>query len=157
MSKIRFYFYHWSDLMSKIIQWRTVSYFNHVAVATIENGVEYVYQVWGSWVKKEVHPLNGYNKEKTKVYYVDVEVDKNKFDEIKRYLDKQVGKKYDWLAIRWFGIWKYEQDKKRWFCSELAEVVLEKIEGRQIWRNKLVSPWNIAMYFISKSYDLIEF
>jgi len=151
---IRFYFYSVDDLISKIIQRRTVSNYNHVAVATINNGIEYVYQVWTKWVVKEIHPMNWYNKEKTRLVYIDIPVNKDKFREIQEYLDKQVGRKYDWLAIWWFGLWSYEQDRKRWFCSELAEVILEKIEEKQIRRRKLVSPELILIYLMSRWYTL---
>ena len=49
--------------------------------------------------------------------------------EAKKFLEKQVGKKYDILGIFAF-LWVFAKPKKgKWYCSELAQVALYKALG----------------------------
>jgi len=56
-----------------------------------------------------------------------VEVDCETYERVKDWLNQQLGKGYDWMGILSF-IWFFITPKEgKWYCSELAYVVLMKI------------------------------
>lgn len=65
-------------------------------------------------------------------------------EKVVSFLDKQVGKKYDFMGICSF-IWVFMKPQKdRWYCSELAQVALYKALGIRSTAddyNQRVSPY----------------
>ena len=55
------------------------------------------------------------------------EVSDLEYESLKGFLENQLGKKYDWLAILSLGLFKRDwQSETKWFCSELLLTALNK-------------------------------
>lgn len=105
---------NWFD---KVIRWYDKSkggtgLYSHVEV--IVNGTSYSANSWDNAVTK--NDVSWYNKDHWDTVPVTLAKDE-------AWLNKQVGKKYDWLGLCGFILFKL-QDSKRWFCSELAAAAL---------------------------------
>ena len=57
------------------------------------------------------------------------EVLTDKEEEIKKWCETQVGKKYDWLGVVGLSLlhMPWVQDKKQWYCSEICIAALDKV------------------------------
>ena len=81
----------------------------------------------------EAHIKSGVTKTANDKYnYDDVivtvsfEIEDARYEEVKKFLDAQVGKRYDTLGILAFLWFFIEQKPGKWFCSELGMVALMK-------------------------------
>ena len=55
------------------------------------------------------------------------EVTDLEYEALKGFLENQLGKKYDWMAILSLGLFKRDwQSKTKWFCSELLATALNQ-------------------------------
>lgn len=118
MKEIEFQFHRNNHLFAKVIRLFSRGSFNHVSIrigryvyeAHIDNGVtKTLYSKWkGIGVVESV--------------LVEVEDTKT----VEKWLNKQVGKKYDIFGVLSF-LWIWARPAKgKWFCSELAMVTLAK-------------------------------
>lgn len=137
MKPITLYFYKGKWLISRLIQLRTFSRFSHVAISV-------------KWLVYEAHYDRGvilsnspttYNKSE----YEELTIYVKNYQEynILEFLGRQVGKKYDFLAIiSFFTRENNRNDNGRFFCSELASIALWC--GWVIAKpKKLISPWEL--------------
>jgi len=129
---MKLYFYKWTSLISRLIQLRTFSKFSHVSIEVA--GTVYEAHI-NKWVVESPHPWT-YNTAE----YETIEVKENT-PIVKEFLKRQVGKKYDLLAIFvLLGNESNRNDNGKWFCSELASMALYKW-GIIRKPKKLISPW----------------
>jgi len=147
---VDFYFYEGKSLLSKLIRWRTYSIFSHVAIG-IKNCI---YEAWVgngcSGVVKSNNPLT-FHKANTPI--VKVSINMKNLDDWKDFLEMQVGKKYDFFAIFNFLLNKKGNNRKKWFCSELANTFFE-YEIKEKIEERLVSPQ--AFYDKITTYKLMK-
>jgi uncharacterized protein YycO len=118
MHQIIFHFHRGNKPLSRAIRFFSQGKFNHVSIqigedvweSHIDCGVRKVKEDWsGRLTIKESIPINT-----------------DKKDLVIKWLDKQVGKKYDiWGALS--VVWRmFRQGKDKWYCSEYAFVALMK-------------------------------
>jgi hypothetical protein len=134
---IKFHCYKGTSWLSKLIKFRTLSEYSHIAIE-IDN---IVYEAWTSdgcngGVKS--HSPLFYHSEGTKFDTYSFEM-KN-IQKYKNFLEMQVGKKYDWKAIFNFALNWNKQNSDAWFCSELADLFFIFEIQNYIAETKLVSP-----------------
>ena len=93
---IKFHFYKGKSLVSKLIKWRTNGTYSHVSIELDD----IIYEAWvgsgASGVVKSTNPLY-YHTPKTK--YDTIEIPMSNYRVWKTFLEHQVGKKYDYMAI----------------------------------------------------------
>ena len=103
-----------STFVAKSVAWFTRSEYYHVEIV-IED----------TWVS--IFPETGFKLNKLKplkdtweyVKIEDVKLTREQYDIFKKYLMKQVGKKYDYLGIMFSQVLPLTIDSKnKWFCSE---------------------------------------
>ena len=123
------------SLTSRLIRWWQWGFpYTHIAYCfdlTDPNDpvvIEAWYRVRKGWFS-EVHTPG------TEFAVYSVEVSKNQKAQIERFLNSQIGRKYDWLGILGFPLrnWKLES-KSRWFCSELVFTAFQKA-GVELLKN----------------------
>lgn len=115
-------FHRGNTLLSRAIRLFSPK-FNHVSIKIGR-------KVWESHLGTGVTktPVASWNKS-TVCEVVEFRVPAKVENQIKYFLDKQVGKKYDIMGIFHF-LWFFTKPKDdRWYCSELGKVVLYKIIG----------------------------
>ena len=75
-------------------------------------------------------------------------------DAAAQFLNKQVGKKYDWLNMFFSKLFPFNADKKnRWICSELVTAALQKARLPVTNRPKDVTPrrlYDVLMEWFAK-------
>lgn len=122
MTNIKFHFYRWQRIFSKIIQWRTFSEFSHVSIEVDW----YIYEAkeWKGVIKTKARK----SPPKSLVETVEFTANKKDIKEALQWLEAQVGKGYDYLSLFSF-VWVPKKRKKdnKWFCSEYATEFATKI------------------------------
>jgi len=103
----------------KSIQYWTKSPYYHVEMIIKDFWVSSNPDVGGV----KIHPL----KELSKNYdYIDINVDGRKLKSILKFINKQKGKKYDWVGIIFSQVIKADiEEKDKWFCSEIVAKILK--------------------------------
>ncbi|MDX1532664.1 MAG: hypothetical protein R3230_00500 [Nitrosopumilaceae archaeon] len=115
-----------------IIRFFTFSKWNHVAIQIGDN----VYEATPLGVKRI--PNYGFMQGWSRVTTINLEgLDESA---AKKFLDKQLGKPYDWLALVALPFRKSWQSSKRWFCSELVSQALIHAGVREF----KIDPWRIT-------------
>lgn len=137
MKTIKFHFYKGKSLVSKLIKWRTNGIYSHVSVEL--DGV--VYEAWvGSGASGVVKSTNTLYYHTPKTEYDTIEVAIQNWNVWKTFLENQVGKKYDYMAIISFVKNRIKADENKWFCSELAMSFLPFEFPKFKGFNGLISP-----------------
>ena len=131
---IKFHFYKGTGFVSKLIKWRTISKYSHVAIEInnriieAKEGQGVIARVPSCLTNKEFDTIE------IKV------VDKVKFNAFYDFLVLQIGKPYDWEAIfNFIKNWDKENPNK-WFCSELGDTVFSFLITKWEKEKNLVSP-----------------
>ncbi len=127
--------------ISRAVRWFTWSPYSHVAIINNETGEGWE-SITGSGVRLTNLPRVLRSADKHTIRYIDAN------SSLEDFLNKQIGKKYDYGAIFGFVFRKNWQAKDKWFCSELiAEAfssvnnpILAKISWRVTPGNLLASP-----------------
>lgn len=111
---------------------------NHVSIRT----PKFVYE---AHLKSGVHKVPVKQFDTSSVVFC-VETKWNEKECIK-FLEAQIGKKYDKLWIVSF-LWRFiKQGKSKWFCSEMAMVALAK-EWKITYYNQRISPIEFLIYLL---------
>lgn len=121
-------------MMSKSIRWQTRSKYSHAALMLSQdymmpNGKKYkAGTVWESWQPNGVRKVTGPWDDHDPKTLVDVYGIKGNLDIVKmiRFLDRQIGMKYDFSSVFRFVSRRDTQDNHKWFCSELALAAFSK-------------------------------
>jgi len=136
------------SFLGKIIRFFTRGKYSHAAVR-LDSG-----EIYEAVTKEGVRKLMGikYIEGKNKIDVYTLNVPLNKINELnmRDFLDKQIGKKYDYWMVLGFVIKSTRQGRKsrnRWYCSELCAAALEKA-GIQLL---ITQPWKISPEMISYS------
>jgi len=110
------------SLTSRLIRWWQWGFpYTHIAYCLdlSDQNDPTVVEAWWNGVRcgkfSEVHTPG------TEFSVYSVEVTKEQRDEIRHFLQRQIGKPYDWLGILGFVFFNPNlESKNRWFCSELV-------------------------------------
>lgn len=136
--KIVFQAHKGTALISRVIRLLSPKY-NHISIR-VEN------EVFEAHIKTGVTktPYKTWKGKSSVVAKQELFIDDIKGLKLVKFLNEQVGKKYDTLGIFSF-LWIYFKPAKgKWYCSELAQVVLYKILGIRSTENdynQKVSPY----------------
>jgi len=146
--------YKGKSITSKVVKWRTVSEYSHISIL-YENGS--IIESWKNGVQKQpaLGTLHLPNTE-VDIFKLKEPLSSDKYLKFNSYLNKQIGKSYDWSVIFiGFPIHNdYEKyiNKNKWFCSSLIESAFRKI------KNPLVSDrcplWRVMPEDFNKSQKL---
>lgn len=118
--KITFNSHKGNHLLGKLIRFFSRGKFNHTSINL--NGVIYEAHINCGVRKTEEKDWDN----KTVVAQTTFKIDVHTHRTLKYWLDRQVGKKYDLFGVLSF-IWRFFKPQKgKWWCSELAMVVLAK-------------------------------
>lgn len=107
-------------IAAKGIQWYTKSEYFHVEVIIdnkwISSGPSY-----GGVYIHDLEPLDEYTYE-----YIEIDIDGRKSRNVMRFIERQIGTKYDWAGIVLSQFFHTNaDDKNKWFCSELVAEILK--------------------------------
>jgi hypothetical protein len=108
--------YKGTSLISKLIRWRTWSDYSHAAWIR-DNGE--VIEAWTDGVCKRSSIHVGHTPG-TKIELFTVELTLTQKMNLECFLDRQIGKSYDWRGIGKFISRRDGNNQDRWFCSELV-------------------------------------
>lgn len=111
--------YRGKSLISKAIRFQTRSDYSHVA---LETSTGQVYEAWHIGGVRKNRSFRDGHQEGTEV---DVFTSIIPVDEVQamQFLDKQVGKDYDYRSVLRFLTRREAPEDGKWFCSELVMVV----------------------------------
>lgn len=131
-----------TSLIGRLIAWQTRNEYSHAALL-FDDGTLY-----------EALEFNGVRKvpdwqpgaELVDIFEVSVDSDQA----MREWLEKQVGKEYDYRSVIRFITRKQEdrKDSGRWFCSELVFAALKK-GGAQVLER--IEPWAVSPALLSYS------
>jgi uncharacterized protein YycO len=139
---IELLFYKPANLIGKLVCWQTRSQFCHVAVHFEDcTVIEALY--------KDGVIKRNYDKDKdTDCITLRICVDKTAEESIHCWLENQVGKPYDYLAILRFLSRRKMYSNNRWFCSELA---YEAFQQAGVNLLKHTQPWEVSPGLLLRS------
>jgi uncharacterized protein YycO len=142
MTLIRLY-KNQNGLISSAIRWQTRGIYSHSAI--IVDGVLYEASEF-----KGVH--NKIADKRNDRYFDDYQIilSEQQEEDLIRFLDRQLGKPYDYTMVLRF-ITRQQEDRKsvgKWFCSELVFAAVQKV-GVNLLNN--VEPWEISPVLLSFS------
>ena len=109
--------YRGRSLVSLAIRFQTRSLYSHSAIMDLDNGE--TYEAWHrGGVLLSPDPFAAHSRRT----YIDVFSIKGGYDAqlLRHFLDNQLGKKYDFLAVARFLTRRRARDNTKWFCSELV-------------------------------------
>jgi hypothetical protein len=107
--------YKGTSLISKLIRWRTWSAYSHAAWIC-DNGE--VIEAWTDGVRKRPSIHVGHTPG-TEIDLFKMTLTLTQKILLENFLQKQIGKKYDWRGIGKFISRRDGDNQDRWFCSEL--------------------------------------
>ena len=131
---MQFQFHHSKTLLGFLIRLCSLGHFNHASIrlgnyvyeATSKGGViKTLYTKWNSETVADIIEVPLSNEEYQRAYI---------------WLNKQVGKGYDYLGVVSFLFALLPPRKGYWFCSELAIVAYAKAKGLTNPDNQKISP-----------------
>ena len=76
-------------------------------------------------------PVDNWDRKETVVETQEIKMTDERYEEVIKWLEKQVGKPYDYMGIKSFLFKAIPQGRNAWFCSEYAYVALAKILGKK--------------------------
>jgi uncharacterized protein YycO len=101
--------------MIECFTWGEIS---HVAIRDPNEGC--VWEAWQQGGVSKVPSISTNHSDRTRVDIYTVDVTEEQYTNIVAYLDKQVGKPYDFLGVASFMLRRNMGKRGAWFCSELA-------------------------------------
>lgn len=124
MNHLTFIFSKSNSLWSKLIRLVTFSKWSHVEYVSPSGNIISAELGRGVYSDPEDRPLQDW----TAADVVKVPVTDLQLEQFTKWINKQVGKKYDLLGI--FGLWlkRRWQDDYAWFCSELLVAGMHKFK-----------------------------
>jgi len=143
------------SLDSRAIRFRQWGFpYTHIAyiVSLKDRNDPIVIEAWRKGVRygkfSEVHTPG------TEFAVYSIEVTKEQRDEIRYFLQRQIGKPYDWLGILGFVFFNPNlESKNRWFCSELVFTAFKQA-GVELLKN--THPSEVSPCLLLKS-PLLQF
>ena len=128
-----FQFHSQDTIISILIRLITRGKFNHVS---IRSG-KYVYE---AHIKKGVTKTL-YSKWDNSTVVECIEIKSKREKEVVKFLNQQVGKKYDLSGVLSFLSIVTKPKLGKWFCSELGAVAYDKLRGKNVnFDNQKISP-----------------
>lgn len=106
---------HGKGLISEAIQWYTHSKYSHIRIAISDT--EFIEATWPKVRRGHITELKKGYTVKTPIIPLTPEEQMN----IRLFLHKKIGKKYDWRGLLSFIVRKNVSNKNWYFCNELAE------------------------------------
>jgi hypothetical protein len=108
---------------AKLVRWYTKSKYSHVELIIEDKWISISDSKDGVHIY-DLEPLH------TSWDYVPVEVPADRLEDVWRFIDSQVGKKYDWAGIFFTQFLKISDSdaKNKWFCSEFVCQVLKEFQ-----------------------------
>ena len=109
-----------NGFVSRLIRWQTNGQYSHAAIQLPDG------QIIEAWHKPAKVRIRHVLEDWSNVEAFDVEgVTDAQWTDATQWLQKQIGKKYDFGGVlRFVTRWRKEQDEK-WFCSELVFAALK--------------------------------
>ncbi len=121
-------YYRGRSAISRAIECFTWGEISHVAVRDPQEG-----SVWEAWQEggvSKVPSISTNHSDKTRVDIFAVDLTQEQYDLIRQFLDRQVGKRYDFRGVASFILRINVGKPGAWFCSELAQAAFA--QGRHI-------------------------
>ena len=131
---LKFHFHSSTNLISRLVSWRTSSHISHVSVEL--NGEYYQSYLGATFYRTRVVPLDI-------VETVPLFITSDMATEIQTYLKSHLGTPYDRRSIIGFILNIRRQTQSRLNCSEMAHAVLGMIITKNVKYTKLVTPDSI--------------
>jgi hypothetical protein len=139
--EIRFRSWYPETILGWLVAKFTGSRFSHSSV--VVDGIEYESNPGAGVVKHSPRPLKG----KESVIIVDsCDVE---------FLEKQVGKAYDWNGAASFLMWCLPDSLNKWFCSELA-YEFGRRSGILCETSRKITPESLRMLAKQSEFDRIK-
>lgn len=114
-------FYKGDSFIAKAIKWYTKSEFSHCEI--LIDGESFIADFGINLTK---YKLNEYPSEKWVQFDIPVECSVQDFEIIKRYLNDQIGAKYDSMGIFLSQLFPLGiNSNSKWFCSEFVTKILQ--------------------------------
>ena len=132
-----------ATFVDKLVCWWTKGDYSHVELI-INDNVFYSCAPRDTVVRyKEINP----NVKNWDIFNLTIPLDENK---MRKNMDNQIGKKYDWLGIFFGQIFNYKKihNPDRWICSELCSFILDK--------GGMTIPDDFITYSPKKLYEYLE-
>ena len=139
--------YKGTGWINKIIMWVSRGDYSHSSVL-LNDGT--IIEAWPGGVRRRKNLLDKMNTNTVvDVFEVDTTPDQDKI--IQEFLEKQMGKGYDYLAVIGFVLYTSHQGRikyERWICSELIFDAFQKVSINLLDR---VDGWKISPTILSYS------
>lgn len=144
MKKVCIHFYSGKGFLSRLIRWQTRSKFSHTSISIDK-------RFWESNPPKvSTCDLSYAMKKRKPSLTTEINIKDIEAMEMVKWLDGQVGKKYDFTMVIRFVTRQQEarKSKGKFFCSELIGAAFKHI-GVDLFRE--TDPWEISPGFLSRS------
>ncbi len=106
-------------IKNKLIKMWTSSEYFHVEIIIKDRWISSSPSV-GAVYENQLHERS------TKYDYVDVNVNGRKLRTVQKFIQSQIGKKYDWPGIFFSQVINFDLDSRdKWFCSEIVAQILQ--------------------------------
>ncbi len=149
MDNIKLLFYKPTNLFGKLICWQTRSQYCHVA--NLINGDTIIEAIEGKGVIKRNAENTDF--EIADLYEISPAPSLIQVHSIQNWLNEQIGKKYDWLAVLRFLSRRRFYNNRKFFCSELA---FEAFMQAGIYLLCNTEAWEASPGLLSRSCSLIR-
>ncbi len=165
--------YHGVSKLSRLIQWQSRSEISHTAIilgdeARLAHAAGRmpdwlqeckIYEAWGTVIppRGQVYLRTGISDGHTQGTRIDlyiVDCPNGRHEAVRRFLDGQVGAKYDYRALLSFLTRRDRHRQGAWICSELAFVACELFGVRLLER---IEPYAVSPALINISPRLVPF
>lgn len=129
--------------MSTLIKWQTRGDYSHAAIQ-LEDGR--IYESWQGFKNGGVRLANIGDGEG--IDYFSLEVTYSQYNELVKYLDNQLGKKYDYTGVLRFLSRRKAKEDDKFFCSELVFDALKHV-GILLFKETL--GWEVSPQMLSRT------
>ena len=118
-------------IADKAIAWWTSSKYTHIEIIVGDKWISSGPTHGGVYIQ-ELRPL------KDTWTYVEVDIDGRVQNTVHKFIQEQIGKKYDWAGILWNQIFitKREDNQDKWFCSEIVAEILIRFKAKELNKDK---------------------
>ena len=143
--------YRGNSFVSRLIRFFSRDIYSHAAIR-VDDAVFEAKEFKGVIKSTDWNIKN----EEVDIFLLKQEISNEKLQDLKNFLDKQVGKPYDYLMVLGFILYTSREGRKnsgKWFCSELIFAALEKIGIKLL---NYLQPWKVHPSMICYS-NLITF
>jgi hypothetical protein len=138
----------------RIVKWWTRSRYGHTSIRVDD----WIYEARFSTgvTRRYAFPSKHPSREKVDVFRLRVALSPRQELQLWKFLDAQVGKKYDWwMAVGGFGLRLTREARKsrgKWFCSEIVYAALEKVGAYLFNRTE---PFEVPPGLLTRSPSLV--